>query len=191
MTTPKSSVEPIEEPGRQSRDQEKDGSPAVPPAPTIPTARYRKPAAPPGPQVLLNIEEWTDLVDTSLERVTSSAQRWQTGLAGFIGVITTVLLLEGGRAPDLRPPWRYIILGLLLGAVLLGIVGLWKALEAAAPSHSAVTYDAVVAKYVTIRAYKIAAANAAIARLRSAKRLVAAACVLLIIAIALWWLAPR
>ena len=151
---------------------------------------YRRPPAPPAPETLRNLDDWERLVETSLERVTETAQRWQAGLAGFIGVITTILLLEGGKAAEMQTAWRYVTLGLLLGAVLVAIIGLWKALSAAAPGHVVASYAAVIAQHRTIRAYKTSAAKAALTRLAWAKGLVAVACVLLVAAIVIWWIAP-
>lgn len=153
--------------------------------------RYKKPAEPPPPFALRNLDDWEKLVDTSLDRVTEMAQRWQAGLAGFIGIITAILLLEGGKTSELAHGWAlYTVMVLLLAAVLLAVVGLWKALAASAPPHAMATYDQIIASHGTIRAYKLDAAKTALRRLSQAKILMAIAFVLLGAAIVVWWTVP-
>jgi len=157
----------------------------------VPPSRYRRPAEPPSPLALRNLDDWDQLVETSLDRVTETAQRWQAGLAGFIGIITAVLLLGAGRTDTVARGWAfYAVISVLLVAVVLAIVGLWNALAASAPSMAVMSYQDVIAAHGTVRAYKVAAAGKALERLACAKRLMAVALALLVVGIALWWFAP-
>ncbi|MCV7372082.1 hypothetical protein H5P33_05070 [Mycolicibacterium arabiense] len=136
------------------------------------------------------MEQWDALVDSSIERATATAEKWRTGLAAFVTVVTSVLLLKGPDAQKIALPWNLaVVIPLVAGAGLM-ILGLWRALEASAPSLTTVDYTSVVATYGTVRAYLVAAATAVTAQVDKAKFWVAWALVAFAFGIVAWWLVP-
>lgn len=155
------------------------------------SAPFRKPSHGPSPSAPANIAEWDALVAGSLDRATTTAEKWRTGLAGFVTIMTSVLLLKGPDAQKIALPWNLlVIVPLVLGVILL-VVGLWHALSASAPQSSPHNYATVVDTYGTVRAYSIAVANSIYAALDLAKRFVIAALVLFGVGIGAWWLVPQ
>ncbi len=153
--------------------------------------RFRKPAKSPTATDLKNGAEWDDLVDTSLDRVTANAEKWRTGLAGFITIVTSLLLLKGPESVSkIALPWGPVVVLLLIVAVVLTVIGLWHAQAAAAPPEKMLDRTAFFRANVTVRAGRVAAARQALGRLRSAQRLVTAALACLVLGIAMWWLVP-
>ncbi|BBY46919.1 hypothetical protein MARA_03490 (plasmid) [Mycolicibacterium arabiense] len=79
------------------------------------------------------MEQWDALVDSSIERATATAEKWRTGLAAFVTVVTSVLLLKGPDAQKIALRNLAVVIPLVAGAGLM-ILGLWRALEASAPA---------------------------------------------------------
>lgn len=155
------------------------------------TAQPPRPPGPPTPSSMQDVADFAALVATSLTDVRSTAEKWRTGLAALITLTTTALLIKGPEnARDLSTGWRSAVTAALIAGLSLAVAGLWRALEAAAGTPEAVTLDAILARHGSVKAFRIAQANAAITALRSARRLVMASIVLLTIGILGWWWAP-
>lgn len=156
-----------------------------------PAPQYRRPAEPPNASALSNIEEWDALVASSLERATATAEKWRTGMAALVTVVTSVLLLKGPDAQKI--PWPvnlFVIVPLVVGMSLM-LSGLWLALAASAPALKTHTdYNSVVNEYRTIGNYKLNAAEKVTADLNGAKRLVICALVAFTVGIIAWWIVP-
>jgi hypothetical protein len=160
-------------------------------ADTSPPPKYRKPPTGPTTTELEERDRWGALSDQSLTSTQTAAEKWRTGLAAFITLITGGLLLKGPEAAsDLTTPWRAILSALAAGGLLAAIAGLWLALRAAAGTPSRLNFSQVIAEYGGIRQFEIACATAASAALRWAKALVAASLLLLGAAVVTWWWAP-
>lgn len=155
-------------------------------------AKYRKPDRPPSPDSPQQIAAWTALIDSSVARVTGTAEKWYAGLAGFIAVITSILIIKGpATVQAISSPWNWIASILSIAALVLMTAGFWTALTAAAPQNPRHQYDSVIARFKTIRAYNLSVAMRSDRLLTSAKRLVMLALISLIGAIATWWLSPQ
>lgn len=151
---------------------------------------FRKPGRGPSASALDDIEQWGALVASSVERATSTAEKWRTGLAAFVTVVTSVLLLKGPDAQQIEFPWKLVVIvPLVIGAGLM-ILGLWRALQASAPSLTTADFTSVIANYGTVRAYMIGAANEVTAQLEKSKFWVVWALVAFGSGILAWWLVP-
>jgi hypothetical protein len=153
--------------------------------------RYRKPDAAPTAAQVADAERWAKLADSSLATTQAAAEKWRTGLAAFVTIITGGLLIKGPEAAaDVERAWLVVLT--VLAATGLGgaILGLWAALSAAAGSPAEQNLSAVVRQYGGVKQFEIAAARSASRRLRVARRLVAASLVLLAATVVVWWWVP-
>ncbi|MCB1029207.1 MAG: hypothetical protein KDB24_15765 [Microthrixaceae bacterium] len=136
-------------------------------------------------------DRWEKLVDGSLAATQASAEKWRTGLSAFVTLVTGGLLVKGPEAAqDLPVSWRAVLsvlAGLGLGAA---VVGLWKALQAAAGSPSRANLQDVIAEYGGVRQFEVVSARAAAGELAWARRLVGFALFVLGTAVLVWWWAP-
>jgi hypothetical protein len=153
-------------------------------------AKVRLPIRGPTPDQIADRERWEAMASASLSSVQAAAERWRTGLAAFVTLITGGLLIKGPQASDLTTGWR-IVITLLAGAGLaLAVVGLWLALRAAAGAPGSVSYPDIVARFGGVRQFEVACARRASDALRRAKVIMACSLSLLALAIFAWWWAP-
>lgn len=151
--------------------------------------KVRKPVSPPTPSDVADSARWDEITSGSLATTQAAAEKWRTGLAAFVTLVTGGLLLKGpGSAQELTTSWR-VLLSVLAGVGLAAaIVGLWLALRGAAGSPGRVNYAQVRATYGGVRQMEIAAAGRASEMLRWARVAVGVALVLLgAAAITSWW----
>lgn len=122
----------------------------------------------------------------------SSAQAWRTGLAAFITLVTTGVVIKGrDTTTGLSGGWRASITVLVAGGLLLAVAGLWQALAAEAGTDpQRQTLQSIRKKHGTLAAYEVYLAAEAARRLQWGRRMVAAAVVLLLAGIAVAWWAP-
>jgi hypothetical protein len=165
-------------------------TPAGGPAPPGPP-KYRKPSAGPTEANLQDQIRWRELSEQSLSATQAAAEKWRTGLAAFVTLATGGLLLKGpDAASDVTTGWRIALTILALGGLLAAIAGLWLALQAAAGTPATLTLTDIVARYGGVRQFEVACAQAASARLRVARLVVAGSLLLFVAAIGTWWWAP-
>lgn len=158
----------------------------VPASPPIPP---RPPSAPSLPE-LANQEQFDKLVDESLDSTMASAEKWRNGLAGFVSILSTGLLLKGpDTVKDIASGWRYP-LAACVGIGLLGvIVGLWFALGAAAGTPHLLTLPALLAEHESVRGYRVDTAAKLAESLKKARRAFAGGLAFLTVAaFSMWWL---
>lgn len=160
------------------------------PAPSTDPSGAGPPTAP-SPTAMDDLERFEEIVSTSVTRVQESAEKWRTGIASFVTILTAALILQGpDKAADLVVRWR-LLLSLTLGAALLLIVvALWQALTAAAGTPQASDLDTIRKKYGAVRTFEVVQARRAASRLLWARRSTLAGLVLLLGAIFIWWWAP-
>lgn len=152
----------------------------------------RKPPAPPSPSDIVERDRWEALTSASLATTQAAAEKWRTGLAAFVTLVTGGLLIKGPESANaLTTGWRGLLSVLAGAGLAAAIVGLWLALRAAAGSPGRVNYSQVVAAYGGVRQFEIAAAGKASEMLRWAKLAVGLALVLLGAAAIAWWWAPE
>lgn len=156
-----------------------------------PQPRYRKPSSGPSPAFVQDMTAWTALVDSSIERASAAAEKWRAGLAGFITVVTSILILKGPDAAQKLPyPWNLVVVGLLVTGAVFAVRGLWYALSASAPPNATQHFQAIIKEHGTIRAFGTHVANESHKQLAKAKRWVLAALIALIMGIVAWWIVP-
>ncbi len=136
-------------------------------------------------------DAWEKAADSSLATVQAAAEKWRTGLAAFVTIVTGGLLIKGPEAAsDLSTIWLAAVsiaggLGLLSA-----IVGLWMALSAAAGTPAELHYEDVIARHGSYKQYQVAAAKTAASKLAAARQWVGVSLVLLGVTVISWWWAP-
>jgi hypothetical protein len=154
-------------------------------------ARVRRPAHGPTPDQVADRDRWEALTTSSLPSVQAAAEKWRTGLAAFVTLVTGGLLLKGPQAAsDLDTGWRVGITVLTGAGLALAVAGLWLALRAAAGAPGAVSYPDIVRRFGGVRQFEVACARRASDALRRAKATMAVSLSLLALAIFAWWWAP-
>jgi MFS family permease len=131
------------------------------------------------------------LASESLADVRAAAEKWRTGLAALITLITGGLLIKGPEsANDLTTGWRIAITILGGGGIAVAILGLWSALKASAGLPKKQEFDVVVADYGSVLGFEVAQADKAAGELHWARRALLLALPLLGAALICWWWAP-
>ena len=130
--------------------------------------------------------------NSSLTDTRASAEKWRTGLAALVTLVTTALLIKGPEnAANIETGWRVALTLMLSAGLVLAVIGLWLALSAASGVPSTVTFDAVVQQYGSVKAFQVAEASAAARQLTHARPLIMASLGLLISGMVIWWWAPE
>jgi hypothetical protein len=134
--------------------------------------------------------DFAALVDGSIQRVQASAERWRTGLAAMITLVTTGLFIKGPSVTELPTEWR---VGLVAGAgagLALAVAGLWAALTAAAGIPAVRSREEILATYTSVDHAEVVAAKKAAVHLTWARRLMQVALILLTATAVGWMAAP-
>ncbi len=152
--------------------------------------RYRLPPHPPRDGAADDLARWQALTLASRATTTTSATTWRNGLAGFVTLLTSVLILKGADIGKVESPQNYIIVGLLALGAALSIWGLWSALKAEAPPITTVDYDKTVEKYGSIAAFEQSVNRSSVTALGRARVRVFLALVALFAGTVIWWLSP-
>jgi hypothetical protein len=159
-----------------------------------PTGGYRPrlPEQAPTPADLAERDRFQKLVAESLPAVRASAETWRNGLAAFITLVTTAVVIKGrSTAAEVPTGWRIAITILIALGLALAVVGLWQTLTAQAGARpEALTLADIHERYGSVQAYQVATALRAGRRLTFARYAVAAALTALLTGIALTWWAP-
>jgi hypothetical protein len=159
--------------------------------PSDPRPKYRKPDTAPDVASIADRERWDQLVATSLANTQAAAEKWRTGLAAFVTIITAGLLVKGPEAArDLPSCWLLALTLLASLGLLCTIIGLWLALSAAAGTPARLNFHRIVDTYGGVRQFEVASAEAASNALRWARVVVGLALLLLGAAVVVWWWAP-
>lgn len=155
------------------------------------TTPFRKPASAPASSTANDLRAWQRLTEAGPSRAKEAAATWRNGLAGFVTLLTSALVLKGSDLADISgfPKWTAVI-G-CLGGTVLAIAGLWRALAAEAPAEAQVSYASVISGSGSVAAYEQQQALSSQTALRGARRLVFWALVALVLGIGSWWLAPK
>jgi hypothetical protein len=154
-------------------------------------ARVRRPAQGPTPAQVADRDRWEALISASLTATQAAAEKWRTGLAAFVTLVTGGLLIKGPQsASDLTTGWRIALTLLAGGGLALAAAGLWMALRAAAGAPGHVSYPEMVRTYGGVRQFEVACARRASDALRWAKVTMACSLSLLALAVFAWWWAP-
>lgn len=157
---------------------------------TPPPLRFRLPPAGPSAADVADRDLWEKSSEGSLASVQAAAEKWRTGLAAFVTLVTGGLLIKGPEAADdLTTAWRIVLTALGGGGLALAVLGLWQALRSAAGTPSSLRYEDVV-RHGSFKQYQVAAANVASSALARARTLVGLSLVLLGLTVFTWWWAP-
>jgi hypothetical protein len=166
------------------------GAPVIP-NPAAPPPKYKMPSRAPTAADLDNRERFRKLSESSLSDVRAAAEKWRTGLAALITLVTGGLLIKGPEsANDLTRDWRIAITILAGGGIAVAIVGLWRALKASAGVPQRQDMTKIVDKYKSVLGYEVAQANDAANELRWARLALIVALPALGAALLVWWWAP-
>jgi hypothetical protein len=154
--------------------------------------RPRKPARPPTPTDLTERDRFSELAEASLPAVRANAEAWRNGLVAFVTLVTASAVIKGrDTTAHLTMGWRIAVTLLIGGGIALSLAGLWQALAAQAGTREGtVTLADIHRRHASVAAYQIALADAAAARLRRGRTIVAAALVCFLLGITATWWAP-
>jgi hypothetical protein len=157
-----------------------------------PTPPARKPAHAPSRADLDERDRFARLTARSMETVQGAARAWRTGLAAFITLVTTGVIIKGpGTTAELAFGWRTAITALIGGGLLLAVVGLWLTLAAEAGTDpKKQTLQDIRATHGTLTDYQVYLAAKSADRLQWGRRVVAIAVLLLLAGIGVTWWAP-
>lgn len=157
-----------------------------------PAPQARKPAQPPSKADLDERDRFAKLTAGSMDIVRSTAQAWRTGLAAFITLVTTGVIIKGpGTTAGLAAGWRIAVTVLIVGGLLLAVVGLWLALAAEAGTDpKKQTLQDIRDAHGTLTAYEVYLAAKSADKLQWGRRAVAVAVLLLLAGIGVTWWAP-
>ena len=128
----------------------------------------------------------------SLDAVRASAKAWRNGLAAFLTLVTTGVIIKGrDTAGDLATGWRAVITILIGGGLALAIVGLWQALGAEAGTNvKPEDLDDIRRENTTLDLYLLGLARDAARRLQRGRYTVAGALICLLAGVIVTWWAP-
>lgn len=144
----------------------------------------------PSATALHDLQRWAELRSGALARAQKSADTWRNGLAGFVTLLLSVLILKGSALTDVTGWARWAIALCFIGGAGCAIAGLWRALIAQVPNESRVDYDDVIAKHGSIATYELELAALSQCRIKQAQRFVMVALGALIVGMFVWWVAP-
>ncbi|WP_225860531.1 hypothetical protein [Streptomyces triticiradicis] len=153
---------------------------------------WRLPDKPPTAADLAERDRFQAMVRESLPSVRASAEAWRNGLAAFVTLTGSAVVIKGRTTTaDLSVPWRLAVTVLIGGGLALAVTGLWHALAAQSGTRPlAVTLTDIHREYGSMDAFELALAIRAARRLTLARRAVALALACLFIGTALTWWAP-
>lgn len=151
---------------------------------------FKLPAEPPKTGVFSDLDAWAKLADNAPKRAAAAAATWRTGLAGFVTLLLSVLVLKGADVGDIDAPYRWIAIASLGFGAALAIIGLWQALTAEAPPETTGDYNRVIGTHQSVAEYQQAVAQGSWAKLRNARVLVGLSLVAILVGIVAWWAAP-
>lgn len=152
----------------------------------------RLPAEAPTQTDLAERDRYAAVTAGALDTVRASAQAWRNGLAAFLTLVTTGVILKGrDTAANLPASWRAVTTILIGGGLALAIVGLWQALAAeAGTSVKRQELQDIRAQNMTLDAYLLELAHRAGQRLQWGRYIVAGALICLLAGVIVTWWAP-
>ncbi|MEU2717298.1 hypothetical protein [Streptomyces sp. NPDC007205] len=156
------------------------------------TFEARPPRRPPSPADLAERDRFQNLVRSSLPSARASAEAWRNGLAAFITLVGTAIVVKGRTSTaDLPTAWKAAVTALVGGGLALAVAGLWQALAAQAGSDTQLrSLDDIHRVHGSIDMYEVAMAVRVARRITFARRFVACSLVLLSAGTVLTWWAP-
>lgn len=149
------------------------------------------PASGPTPESVRMQEEWRLSQAGALPLVRASAEKWRSGLLGLITLITAGLVVAGPeKAMDMAVGWRWIVVAGLFIGMLLVLVGLLRALRAAAGSPAPVTFEEFIAMGGDRDLIDAAEARRATLQLASSRRWAVSGIVVFLVSLGAWMISP-
>ncbi|MEV4167464.1 hypothetical protein [Nonomuraea dietziae] len=154
--------------------------------------RPRKPQHPPSASDLAERDRFAALAQSSLATVKAGAEAWRNGLAAFITLVTTGVVIKGrDTTANLSPEWRVAVTLFIGLGLALSLLGLWQALSAqAGTKEGVITLEDIHRRHASVTAYQVALARTAAGRLARARILVGIALASLLLGIIATWWAP-
>ena len=151
---------------------------------------FRLPSAAPSAESMADKRAFDALVSKSLTEAQASAEKWRTGLAGLITLVTATLLFKGPQdVRQLALGGRIVVGGLIGLGLATALFGLWRALGVSAGSMGRVDLADLRQRYGSVEVYNVVVAEDSAAQTRAAKRALAVSLPMLASgAFALWWL---
>lgn len=152
--------------------------------------KYRKPEESPAAGTEKNLREWRKLADEAPERARTAAATWRNGLAGFVTVLLSLLVLKGGGIGDIVEPYRWVVFGGVGLGLFCAVIGLWAALSAEAPPEGAGNYDAITRRYDSLAEYLQEGAKRSWEKIAWARRCLVLSLAFILAGVLTWWLVP-
>ena len=154
--------------------------------------RAHLPAEAPSPSDLKERDRFAALAADSLTTVRASAQAWRNGLAAFITLVTTGVVIKGrDTTAGLGTGWKVLITVLIAGGLALAVVGLWQALAAEAGTGIRLQdLQAIREEYGSLDAYQVILSAQAAKRIQRGRYVVGGALACLLAGIIVTWWAP-
>lgn len=152
----------------------------------------RKPSSAPSQGSITERDAFIALAGQSLSEVRASAEAWRNGLAAFLTLVTTGVIIKGRDTTAGLPTfWRVLVTVLIGGGLALAVLGLWRVLAAQAGTRYRLsTRQDIRRSYGTVEAYQIAVADRATNDLDTGRRLVVVALAFLLVGVGVSWWAP-
>ncbi len=155
-----------------------------------PDPRFRIASTAPGPTAGDDLARWDNLGKDNLARAQKAADTWRNGMAGFVTLVLSALVLKGNDLAAITGWQRGATMACWILGITFALTGLWRALLAQVPTEKLAGYRDVVRNYGSIADYEIAVAARGHRRIAQAQRLVMAALISLVTGIAIFWTSP-
>lgn len=156
------------------------------------TITFHEPDHPPTAADLEERDRFDQLVRESLPAVQASAEAWRNGLAAFITLLGTAIVIKGRDVTTTLPiEWKLAVTAFIGGGMALSLVGLWYALAAQVGDRPLkITLAEIHREHVSVDNFRVNMAAQAAHKLDVARRTVAIALLLLFAGIVATWWAP-
>jgi hypothetical protein len=129
-------------------------------------------------------------VRTALDRIRRNAENWRTGMAGLLTLVTATLLFQGRQSiNDYTTGTKIVLTVLVVSALCAGVGSLWLLLEAAYGRLKPVSAQQILDDG-GVDVHTVRLAGAALADLKTARRLGLGAAGCLAAALVLSWYGP-
>ncbi len=155
-----------------------------------PPPRYREPKDAPSPFLIANLRAWQAMTTSTTARTEATAKVWRNGLAGFVTLVLSALVLKGPDISSIATPYKWFVIGLFVLGICAAVFGLWCALRAEAPQQALLEFGKLMDEHGSMAEYDQDLASSSTTMLNRARTGVVVALVALILGATVWWSSP-